>query len=138
MYNTNYGFNPYYQQQRYQPMEQPSQQPLFNAVQRCSTLNGKLVESVDVVKSMDIPMDGSVNYFPLADGSAIVTKQFLNDGTTKTNIFELNNKPAEKPIYMTKDDFKKSMEDYNLDDLKDDILELKQEIKDLKKRKKDE
>ena len=84
MYNNNYyqpprnlGIQPNYQQPIYQPMYQvPISQPTSNG------LLGKLVDSVDVVKSMDIPLDGSVSYFPLTDGSAIVSKQLQADGTS--------------------------------------------------------
>ena len=89
MYN-NYGFNPYYQQ-RFQPMvqQQPVEQLSMNtAVQNRSLLNGKSVDSLDVVKAMDIPLDGSISYFPLTDGSAIVTKQLQMDGTSKTVVYK--------------------------------------------------
>ena len=63
-----------------QPMEQMQ---VNTAVQSRSLLNGKSVDSLDVVKAMDIPLDGSISYFPLTDGSAIVSKQLQNDGTSK-------------------------------------------------------
>ena len=76
MFNNNY--NPYYTQpQRFQPVEpitQPYVQP--TATNNHIGLLGKSVESIDVVKAMDIPLDGSTSYFPLTDGSAIVTKKY--------------------------------------------------------------
>ena len=69
MYN-NFGYNPYYQSQRFiglpqQPIEQQNNMS-FNSNQNRSVLNGKQVDSIDVVKATDIPLDGSVSYFPIA------------------------------------------------------------------------
>ena len=126
MYN-NYGFNPYYQQ-RFQPMpQQPIEQVTVNtAVQSRSLLNGKSVDSLDVVKAMDIPLDGSVSYFPLTDGSAIVTKQLQMDGTSKTVVY----KPIEESNaskYLTFDDIEGIKKDY--EDLKKEIEVLQDKIK---------
>ena len=129
MYN-NYGFNPYYQQ-RFQPMpqQQPVEQLSVNtSVQSRSLLNGKSVDSLDVVKAMDIPLDGSISYFPLTDGSAIVTKQLQMDGTSKTVVY----KPIEEKNttkYVTSEDIEVIKKDY--EDLKQEIKaleEIKQEM----------
>lgn len=44
---------------------------------------GKMVDSMDIVKATDIPMDGNMYYFPKADGSEIFVKQWLPNGTTQ-------------------------------------------------------
>ena len=127
MYN-NYGFNPYYQQ-RFQPMtqQQPVEQLSVNtAVQSRSLLNGKSVDSLDVVKAMDIPLDGSISYFPLTDGSAIVTKQLQMDGTSKTVVY----KPIEEKNttkYVTSEDIEVIKKDY--EDLKQEIKALEKKLK---------
>ena len=54
---------------------------------------GKIVENEDVVKTIDIPMDGNMYYFPRADGSVIYGKQWLANGTTRLLTF--------KPIFDT-------------------------------------
>ena len=60
MYN-NYGMNPYYQPQRFQNMEQMNKQSMMTTYQppiqltKPTTLLGKAVESIDVVKATDIP-----------------------------------------------------------------------------------
>lgn len=140
MYNNNYyqpprnlGIQPNYQQPIYQPMYQvPISQPTSNG------LLGKLVDSVDVVKSMDIPLDGSVSYFPLTDGTAIVSKQLQADGTSKTTIYRpISEEQVELPKYATLDDIKKEINNIDLsdiDDLKEEIRELKKQLKDLKKK----
>ena len=145
MYNNNtYGFNPYMNQQRFQnqPLnQQPIQQTLPQIPQVCS-LMGKQVDSIDVVKATDIPLDGSTCYFPLIDGSAIVTKKLQNDGTSKTIIYKPVDNQEETSIkYATIADVENAIENIDLSDLediKDDIKDLKQSIKALKKKKKDE
>ena len=106
MYNT---YNPYFQPQRFD-------QPLQNR----ALLNGKSVDSIDVVKAIDIPLDGSVNYFPLIDGSAIVTKQLGLNGTTKITVYKPTETEEPKKIeYATVED---------IDILKNEIKELKNKL----------
>lgn len=130
MYN-NYGFNPYYQQ-RFQQMPQHNVEPIMQpslqtpTLQNRSLLNGKSVDSLEVVKAMDIPLDGSVSYFPLTDGSAIVTKQLQIDGTSKTVVY----KPIEEnntSKYPTFEDIEGIKKDY--EDLKKEIEVLQDKIK---------
>lgn len=104
-------FNPMYQnptpQQMFNPMYQPQpqmqmpqqqlQQPQMPQQQNIS-LPGKVVESIDMMKTMDIPMDGNMYYFPKADGTEIYTKRWLQNGTTEQIVFkaqkvEEENKP---------------------------------------------
>ena len=46
-------------------------------------LSGKVVESIDVVKATDIPMDGNMYYFPKADGTEVYSKRWLPNGKTE-------------------------------------------------------
>ena len=91
-----YGNNYFNQGQRFQPMTMMGQQMVPQSyvppVQQATSLlglSGKVVDSMDVVKAMDIPLDGSVSYFPLSDGSSIITKKLQSDGTSKTSIYKL-------------------------------------------------
>lgn len=73
--------NPYMQrmdnmQQYQQPISQPAAQNQFVSL-------GKMVESIDIVKATDIPIDGSMYYFPKADGTEIYGKRWLPNGTTE-------------------------------------------------------
>lgn len=142
MYN-NYGFNPYYQQQRFntmpqQPIEQPIQQPIQNNImQNRSMLNGKSVDSIDVVKAMDIPLDGSISYFPIADGSAIVTKQLQNDGTSKTTVYKPIEEEKTNNKYVTSEELEKSIKEIDfseIEDLKDELKDIKSELRDIQKK----
>lgn len=141
MYN-NYGYNPYLQQQRFQNIEQ---QPMMTTYQqpmqlaKSSYLLGKSVDNIDVVKATDIPLDGSISYFPLTDGSAIVSKQLQMDGTSKMVIY--------KPIKENNDDSKKfvtfeemqselaKIDILDLEDLKKEMKEIKKQLKELKPKK---
>lgn len=140
--------NPYYggyrdQQQKYQPMPtQPmnvqNYMPMANVTNPVSLL-GKVVDSIDVVKAMDIPLDGSVSYFPLTDGSAIVTKQLQSDGTSKTIIYKpIEENLKDMPQYATMEDLKKEINKIDLsdlDDIRDELTQIKKDIKNIKKNK---
>ena len=140
MYNQ---YNPYlnrfYGQQQAnipQPMEMPIQQqntPQM-ALNRQNILYGKQVDSLEVVKAIDIPLDGSISYFPLTNGSAIVTKQLQQDGTSKITIYEPKTQKDDTK-FATIEDIDKRLEklDFSeIDDLKDDLENLKKELKDIK------
>ena len=135
MYN-NYGFNPYYSQQKFQPManQQPPQymQPIQQPTAPIGLL-GKIVDSIDVVKAMDIPLDGSISYFPLTDGSAIISKQLQNDGTSKTIVYKpIVEDKKENQRYVTMEELQLAIEDIDLEELQD-IKDLKDEFKSMKK-----
>lgn len=72
-----------YQQSLQQPIV-PTQTPVPNQM---SAL-GKMVDSIDVVKATDIPMDGNTYYFPKADGTEVYCKQWLQNGTTRILTFK--------------------------------------------------
>lgn len=123
------------QAQRMQPMEQQyaqysQPQPIYK---QPVGLQGKSVDSVDVVKAMDIPLDGSVSYFPLTDGTAIVTKQLQMDGSSKTVIYKpVEEKEPEQTIeYITSEQLDEAIKKVDNRELKDDIKSMKRQIKDL-------
>lgn len=131
MYNQ---YNPYmnrfYGQQQTnmpQPMEMPIPQQTMPQM-AINRLNGKQVDSIEVVKATDISLDGSVNYFPLIDGSAIITKQLMKDGTSKITIYEPK---KEKDIkYVTSDEFDEKVKDY--EELEEQLEDIKKELKEIK------
>ena len=137
MYNQ---YNPYmnrfYGQQQAnmpQPMEMPIPQQTMPQM-AINRLNGKQVDSIEVVKATAISLDGSVNYFPLIDGSAIITKQLMKDGTSKITIYEPKVE-KEDMKFATIEDIDKRFEklDFSeIDDLKEEINDLKKELKELK------
>lgn len=85
-------FNPYLQrmenlQQFQQTLQQPVVPTQMSGANQFQPL-GKIVESMDIVKVTDIPMDGNVYYFPKADGEEIYTKQFMPNGQTRILTFK--------------------------------------------------
>ena len=134
-YYGSFGLNNNIQQpmQRYQqdtPQYNQQPQPVYKTPM---ILQGKSVDSVDVVKAMDIPLDGSVSYFPLTDGSAIVTKQLQIDGSSKTVIYkpEEIKEPEKQNNYITSEQFEEAFKKVDNKELKDDIKTMKRQIKDL-------
>lgn len=138
-YTSQYGRNPYIQQPivtpQYQPQATDYMGQMQNAYQKPLGLQGKTVDNIEVVKATDIPLDGSVSYFPLVDGSAIVTKQLQADGTSRMIVY----KPAEtepkvtesKEIYVTEKQLEEKLSTFDNEEIKQEIEKLKKQIKDL-------
>lgn len=137
-----YGKSPYYMQQpnvtpQFQPQATEYMNQMQNAYQKPLGLQGKTVDNIEVVKATDIPLDGSISYFPLVDGSSIVTKQLMQDGTSRMIVY----KPAEttpkanttesKEIYVTEKQLEEKLKTFNNEELKQEIEKLKKQIKDL-------
>lgn len=124
-YNQNPYFNPYFNPQQPQPISPMK----YNA----GGLQGKSIDNLEVVKAMDIPLDGSISYFPLVDGSAIVTKQLQQDGTSKITIFKpIEAEEATSVKYATIEDIDSRIKEIKLPDMKplqDDIKTLKKQIR---------
>ena len=89
-YQNNFGYNPQMPQYQMQPqyIQQQTQQQVG--------LNGKVVESFEVFKGVDIPMDGNTYYFPKADGSEIYSKRWLQNGTTEQVTYKVIKEEAEE------------------------------------------
>lgn len=91
-YPQQYGaYAPYQQiqQQRFQPQDQlqamqnqqmMSQQPIG--------LNGRIVQVVENINANEVPMDGSMAFFPKQDLSEIYVKGWNADGTIKTIVYK--------------------------------------------------
>ena len=94
-------YNPYLQRmENLQQFQQVMQQPVQNNPNLSPGLNMlaslvKVVESIDMVKATDIPMDGNMYYFPKADGTEIYSKAWLPNGQTRILTFKpvLDNGP---------------------------------------------
>lgn len=140
-YTPQYGKTPYYMQQ---PMTTPQYQSQANEYmqniqpsiyQKPITLQGKSVDNIEVVKATDIPLDGSVSYFPLVDGSSIITKQLMQDGTSRMIVYkpvETEPKATEnKEIYVTEKQLEEKLSTFDNEEIKQEIEKLKKQIKDL-------
>ena len=130
--------NPYsYQTQQPRNMQQvqinPQTNQTINPQVNQSILQGKSVDSIDVVKATDVTLDGSVCYFPLIDGSAIITKQLQQDGTSKITIYKPVQEDAKVPEvkYITEKDLKKEISKIDFSEFKDKFKEIDRKIEDL-------
>ena len=141
-YTPQYGKTPYYMQQpmttpQYQPQATDYMSQMQNAYQKPLALQGKTVDNIEVVKATDIPLDGSVSYFPLVDGSSIVTKQLMQDGTSRMIVYKpvettpKANTTENKEIYVTEKQLDEKLKTFNNEELKQEIEKLKKQIKDL-------
>ena len=153
-YNPYNPYNSYYGSYNQQPqqIQTPRQASQIYKPQNSIILQGKVVDSLEVVKATDIPYDGSVSYFPLTDGSAIITKQLQQDGTSKVVVYKpiLENEKSEVKYltekefkeqinelngkYITEDDFKEQLKNINskdIKDLKEDMKALKRKVEDI-------
>lgn len=76
-----------YPEMQYQP--QPLQTIQQNqTLQQLNGINGRIVQSVDNITANDVPMDGSVAFFPRQDMSEIYLKSWNADGTIKTIVYK--------------------------------------------------
>ena len=138
MYNQFNPYNQYYNQPRYQqPIQSIQQVPPIQPIQPLSDtkpigLQGKLIDSIEVTKAMDINLDGSISYFPLTDGSAIITKQLQADRTRKTIIYKHGDERVKEVKYIAPEELDKAIKKIDLTDIKDDIKSIKKQIKDFR------
>lgn len=78
-----YGQYPMYQQpQPFQPMPQTQAQP-----KPFSPITGRVVNSLDEITVQEVPTDGSIAWFPSADGSCVYGKRWTPDGNIATMRF---------------------------------------------------
>ena len=74
---------PFYSQPALQQYQQPSY--MQQAAQR---INGRVVQSADMITANDVPMDGSVAFFPTQDLSEIYAKSWDANGKIVTRLFK--------------------------------------------------
>ena len=136
-----YGKSPYYMQQpnttpQYQPQSTDYMNQIQNAYQKPLGLQGKTVDNIEVVKATDIPLDGSISYFPLVDGSSIVTKQLMQDGTSRMIVYKPVETQQPKQVevqetYITEKELDEKLSKLDNKELKEEIEKMKKQIKDL-------
>ena len=139
-YTPQYGRNPYIQQpiatQQYQPQTTDYMNQIQNAYQKPLGLQGKTVDNIEVVKATDIPLDGSISYFPLVDGSAIITKQLQADGTSRMVVYKPIETKQPKQVevqetYITEKELEEKLSKLDNKELKEEVEKMKKQIKDL-------
>lgn len=84
-------------QQQFPSIQNPTQQ-------MASGLNGKVIQVVENIAANDVPMDGSIAFFPKQDMTEIYAKAWNADGTIRTVVYRpvepisdgnVNNLPTE-------------------------------------------
>lgn len=89
-----YQYNPMANIQRFQPQEQIQPQVQQPMPQQIAGINGRIVQTVENINANEVPMDGSMAFFPKQDMSEIYVKGWNADGTIRTLTFKpvLNDK----------------------------------------------
>ena len=122
--NSNYlGNYPYNYVNQYVPQPQHQQfisQPMAPQTQQPQSLNGKIVDSEDVVKATEVPI-GGYGIFPKADLSEIYIKSWNNNGTTSIITFKPIIQEVKEP-QIVEDNSLKIIERLNALDAKIDSL----------------
>lgn len=122
--NSNYlGNYPYNYVNQYVPQPQPQQfisQPMAPQTQQPQSLNGKIVDSEDIVKATEVPI-GGYGIFPKADLSEIYIKSWNNNGTTSIITFKPIIQEVKEP-QIVEDNSLKIIERLNALDAKIDSL----------------
>ena len=107
-----YGYNPYFQQPRMQQSQIEQMQPVNQFQQQMPRgVNGRVVQSVEMITANDVPMDGSAAFFPMQDMSAIFAKSWNADGTIKTVIFKPVNETVPQNESQNKENLKFELSD---------------------------
>ena len=111
-YPINYNLmNP---QQQYMNMFTPQMQQQIQQQMPMQNLStGKIVDSIDLVKVTDIPMDGNAYYFPKADGSEVYSKRWLANGKTE----------IERYIKAIETDEKEETKPFDFESMQNDLIE---------------
>lgn len=111
-YNNPYNIPSYYPQQctgypqylqqmqttRYQPQEQMIPTQMSGTYQQQPVgISGRMVQSVENINANEVPMDGSMAFFPKQDMSEIYVKAWNADGKIRTVVYkpQIEEKPQQ-------------------------------------------
>lgn len=127
-----YGYNPYFQQTRMQQPQIEQVQPVNQLQQQMPRgVNGRVVQSVEMITANDVPMDGSAAFFPMQDMSAILAKSWNADGTIKTVIFKPINETVPQSEIQNKENLKIDLSDGTVSAFMDRFDELSERLEQL-------
>ena len=80
-----------YQQSLQQQPMQMNQQPI---PQQIVGINGRIIQAVENINANEVPMDGSMAFFPKQDMSEIYVKGWNADGTIRTIVYKPYTEPG--------------------------------------------
>lgn len=86
-FNSPYMERMNYMQQYQQNLQPVQQQSVPVQSQQPMGITGRTVQSVEQITANEVPMDGSLAFFPRQDMAEIYAKQWNADGTIKTVIY---------------------------------------------------
>ncbi len=86
-FNSPYMERMNYMQQYQQNLQPVQQQSVPVQSQQTMGIAGRTVQSVEQITANEVPMDGSLAFFPRQDMAEIYAKQWNADGTIKTVIY---------------------------------------------------
>lgn len=84
-----------YQQSLQQQPMQMNQQPM---PQQIAGINGRIVQAVENINANEVPMDGSMAFFPKQDLSEIYVKGWNANGTINTIVYKPYTEPNNQTI----------------------------------------
>lgn len=83
-----YQYNPMANIQKFQQSDQIQQPQIQQAMPQPIGINGRVVQAVENINANEVPMDGSMAFFPKQDMSEIYVKGWNADGTIKTIVYK--------------------------------------------------
>lgn len=86
-----------YQERLNQMQAQYNQQPMVQQNQTMS-LNGEIVDSIDVVKAKNVDMSGQPTFYPKSDLSEVYVKRLMADGTSQIVTYKAVQPEESKPV----------------------------------------
>ena len=88
-----YQYNPMANIQRFQSQEQIQPQIQQPMSQQIAGINGRIVQAVENINANEVPMDGSMAFFPKQDMSEIYVKGWNANGTINTIVYKPYTEP---------------------------------------------
>lgn len=84
-----YNYNPMANMQKYQSQEQIQQPQVQQTMpQQIIGINGRIVQALENINANEVPMDGSMAFFPKQDLSEIYVKGWNANGRIKTIVYK--------------------------------------------------
>lgn len=94
-----YNYNPMANMQKYQPQEQIQQPQVQQTMpQQIIGINGRIVQALENINANEVPMDGSMAFFPKQDLSEIYVKGWNANGTINTIIYKPYTAPKDNQV----------------------------------------
>jgi len=94
-----YQYNPMANIQRFQQPDQIQQSQIQQPMpQQITGINGRIVQAVENINANEVPMDGSMAFFPKQDMSEIYVKSWNANGRINTIVYKPYIEPNESDV----------------------------------------